>query len=723
MSIWGVIGGGDKGGIVVREGMDVSSAMCPERLSTGALIVEMELQGERVHYAKLTGTGPEMGWVSTKLGGGRDLLAKPEVMWEVVGGGDKGGIVVREGLDTASPMAPERLSTGALVKELASEGERVHYERITGAGPATGWVSTKLKDGRELLLKVLSTDWGAAALASLAALNEPAAQPAPPSGVTGPALELQMSNPEKDFSYEGLPLWVPWAAAVAKLKREGKPFLPTPDPRLERLDKMKSPGPFKKYPPKKLRELLGQTFPGAMFGVPVPRSAEQLASEQFGAEWLTKAMHAAGTLPPDNKVTKIVRVKELNMTGFQKEGGAAMKCFITVEYLNPDPTLHTELFAKYTWDPVTLPPGVNTLGQDDSLECLVSCQLPHLFPFRSPKFYWADVSRENSAYMIITEAIPYSKRGEQEEFEPYQILPGLGKCQDHLLPNPLEFYLCLFNAMGQLGAWDKLGRFDSIFGPNPAHDEATWLAYNQRPPQTMQTLESTRAIVGKTLDKEIDFLMNWCEKLAPPEVRNEETLQRVKSEILEMCPYFGDMGGSYQNANSDYIAANHANLQADNAWFWRDEYGDLSCGMLDWGGLARAPFAMRFTGCLSGAPAEILLAHIEGICQAYVDEYHRCGGPKVSAEEVLLRYHLAYLTAMYDLFRFVEQHVFEESPKEKFLTFTGPLDPEYQERFYTRCGSQPTINAFTYYIRKGTLKATFDEWLNGKGKPFLTQYS
>jgi len=520
-----------------------------------------------------------------------------------------------------------------------------------------------------------------------------------------------------------LPQWVPWAAAVARLKREGQMYLPPPDPPLARLDLMKPPGQFKKYPPKKLRELLQQNLPGAMFGLPFPRTAHQLESDQFGAEWLTKAFHAAGTLPADNRVARLVRVKELNMSGFQKEGGAAMKCFITVEYLTPDPTLHTELFAKYTWDPTTAPTGINTLGQDDSLEVLVSCQLQHLFPFRSPQFYYGDISRENTAYIIITEAIPYSKRGEQSEFQPYQILPGLGKCQDHLLPNPLEFYICLFRAMGQLGAWDKLGRFDSIFGPSPQYDEAQYLANNQRPPQTKQTLESTRAVVGKTLDKEIDFLMNWCEKLAPPEVRNAETLQKVKEELLEMCPYFGDMGNFYQSSNSDYIAANHANLQSDNAWFWRDEYGDLGCGILDWGGFARAPFTMRFTGCLSGANAETLLTHIESICQSYVEEYHRCGGPQVSTQEVVLRFNLAYVTAIYHLFRFVEEHVFAETPREKFLSFTGPLDPEYQERFYTRCGSEPTINAFTYYVKKGNVKAIFDEWANGAGKPFLTAYT
>lgn len=75
------------------------------------------------------------------------------VLWEVVGGAGKGGIVVRQGEDVQSPMEAERLGTGALLRILASAGERLHFEKVVGAGPGTGWVSMKLKDGRDLVAK------------------------------------------------------------------------------------------------------------------------------------------------------------------------------------------------------------------------------------------------------------------------------------------------------------------------------------------------------------------------------------------------------------------------------------------------------------------------------------------------------------------------------------------------------------------------------------------
>jgi len=65
--MWEVVGGADKGGILVREGADLKSKECSERVSTGALVEEVELIGQRLHYKLCEGTGPEEGWVSLTL--------------------------------------------------------------------------------------------------------------------------------------------------------------------------------------------------------------------------------------------------------------------------------------------------------------------------------------------------------------------------------------------------------------------------------------------------------------------------------------------------------------------------------------------------------------------------------------------------------------------------------------------------------------------------------
>jgi len=72
--------------------------------------------------------------------------------WEVVGGADRGGIIVREGEDIASAKLPDRLATGALVEELVLLGDRLHFRKLSGEGPKTGWVGIALP-GKELLIK------------------------------------------------------------------------------------------------------------------------------------------------------------------------------------------------------------------------------------------------------------------------------------------------------------------------------------------------------------------------------------------------------------------------------------------------------------------------------------------------------------------------------------------------------------------------------------------
>lgn len=73
-------------------------------------------------------------------------------LWEVIGGADKGGIIVRKGPEVSSEAEPERLSTGALVEQQALQGERLRFKRLTGSGPETGWVTLRTKE-KELLVR------------------------------------------------------------------------------------------------------------------------------------------------------------------------------------------------------------------------------------------------------------------------------------------------------------------------------------------------------------------------------------------------------------------------------------------------------------------------------------------------------------------------------------------------------------------------------------------
>eukprot|EP00438_Fugacium_kawagutii_P017606 Skav213582 [mRNA] locus=scaffold1790:255701:256902:- [translate_table: standard] len=89
VQMWEIVGGADKGGIIVRlsreedlrstrlDGENTKSTQLDDRLSTGALVEEIELKGDRLNYRLALGTGPQTGWVSTKLKD-KDLALKTD---------------------------------------------------------------------------------------------------------------------------------------------------------------------------------------------------------------------------------------------------------------------------------------------------------------------------------------------------------------------------------------------------------------------------------------------------------------------------------------------------------------------------------------------------------------------------------------------------------------------------------------------------------------------
>ncbi|CAJ1363300.1 unnamed protein product, partial [Effrenium voratum] len=72
---WEVVGGNLSGGLLVRSEKALGSQREQQRLRTGSVVEEVELDGERLHYRLLEGSGPPKGWVSTKLEG-RELLQR-----------------------------------------------------------------------------------------------------------------------------------------------------------------------------------------------------------------------------------------------------------------------------------------------------------------------------------------------------------------------------------------------------------------------------------------------------------------------------------------------------------------------------------------------------------------------------------------------------------------------------------------------------------------------
>jgi len=82
-------------------------------------------------------------------------------LWQVVGGSEAGGLLVRTERSLGSPLAGGvteandtspacRIAIGSLLKEIELCGTRLHFERLKGEGPESGWVS--IRSGRKELV-------------------------------------------------------------------------------------------------------------------------------------------------------------------------------------------------------------------------------------------------------------------------------------------------------------------------------------------------------------------------------------------------------------------------------------------------------------------------------------------------------------------------------------------------------------------------------------------
>lgn len=118
--------------------------------------------------------------------------------WEVVGGSDKGGILVRAGQATTSEQLPQRLATGALVEQLELAAERLNFRKLSGDGPETGWVSIALKDKALLEKRDAPAAKAAAAVPSATAATASTASAAP-AALAAPATEEPWSVKTGDY--------------------------------------------------------------------------------------------------------------------------------------------------------------------------------------------------------------------------------------------------------------------------------------------------------------------------------------------------------------------------------------------------------------------------------------------------------------------------------------------------------------------------------------------
>jgi hypothetical protein len=358
---------------------------------------------------------------------------------------------------------------------------------------------------------------------------------------------------------------------------------------------------------------------GDSLGLEIPAHSESLRSG--GEAFLTQAFRATGSLSEDNRVTRITQLEEIS------GGSTGRKLLLCVEYAQPSPGLHTDLFVKFSRDfSDERRDQAKTQMELEVLFALLS-RSPE-FPIAVPVCYFSDYHHETGTGILITQRIRFGTEGIERHYP---------KCLDYRMPDPLGHYRALMSALARLAGTHKAGVLPDTVENYFPFDPAKLVVSNRAP--------ATPAQISKRVAAYAEFAERYPQ-LLPENVRSGKFLARLAVE----APRFqalGEIGNEVLQSELDMIALCHWNAHVDNAWFWRNGQSHVECGLMDWGNVCQMNVAMAIWGCLSGAEIAIWNDHLDDLLTLFIAEFKQRGGAALDLK--VLKRHLTIYVAMMGL--------------------------------------------------------------------------
>jgi hypothetical protein len=419
---------------------------------------------------------------------------------------------------------------------------------------------------------------------------------------------------------------------------------------------------------------------GDATGLPIPVDIESLRAG--GEAFLTEAFRAFGALPSDNCVRRITRFEPC------PGGSTGQKLFLAVEYEQPAPHLHSELFVKFSrdfTDPVRDERGKHEM--EGEVRFAAISRLPG-FPINVPVAYFADYHHPSHTGILITQRIAFGTGG---------VEPHHAKCLDHELAEPVAHYRVIVKSLARVAAAHRSGRLSPEIASRFPFDPEAAAASNPITYDEQQLRDRVTQFAG---------FVARCPQLFPANI-TPGFFEKLEREAVRFLEHEAAIRRFLQS-NPDLIALCHWNANIDNAWFWRDASGALQCGLMDWGRAGQLNVAFSLWGSLSAASLDIWDHHLDELLTLFVDELHEHGGPCLDRAELTL--HLEFYIAMMGLTYFLD------SPSRILLRLpaaveaSGPHDPVFRNSDTAR--NQLHISTvFLNLWQTHDFGASLDRWL------------
>jgi len=351
---------------------------------------------------------------------------------------------------------------------------------------------------------------------------------------------------------------------------------------------------------------------GDHFGLPVP--ADRASLEAGGTAWLNRALQACGSLETGELVEQL-----LDLRAFEG-GGTGAKAALTIRCTGPLGARTKELFVKFSRnfeDPLR---DVARQHMEPEVRFALLSRAPG-FPITVPRCEFADFHSESGTGILITERLPFGRDG---------VEPHYRKCADQEVPDAREHYATLVAALARLAGSHKGGRLPVALSCEFPFDAAA-AAARDRLPYTQRQL-TNRIERYRVFAREFPVML-------PEEIRNDDFIDL----LLEGAVLFLTHEAKWKKilfGEPDFVALCHWNANVDNAWFWRDHAGELTCGLLDWGSVGQMHLGMSLWGCLSGADWWIWRDHLDELLQLFLDVFVQSGGPSIPFSSFKLHFQL-----------------------------------------------------------------------------------
>lgn len=258
--------------------------------------------------------------------------------------------------------------------------------------------------------------------------------------------------------------------------------------------------------------------------------------------------------------------------------------------------------------------------------------------------------------------------------EPYKNEGPYDKCADwNLRGDPFQYYMLLIREGAKIAGLHKAGKLGderllrASFG-DMADKDSNFFG------MAVGTVSGEDARIMKTkYETGEKFVTDIGKVLFPNYVTDDSFKERFKTCILYLNGYQSEIQ-YWKHTNQDYIAVSHQNMNVDNAYFWRDDRGELHLGVFDWGGMGSMCLGHKIWWWIYCADYDVYEKHHEDFIKQFIKYYQEFGGPELEYQKLYDQMILTALQQLMALIKAVPQ-ITTMCPKSRWAT----IEDRYQK--------------------------------------------